>query len=109
MSNDNVIDLKSYKDSVPVANDAAEPPTPNKQDLVIDISIALAHDMIDKLRDAGYTFESKPEIAYDLVMLTEAIKSIVYTAEGDYYPLHKIAESVFDEDDIEGFIEEFLE
>ena len=103
MSDDNVVDLNSRRQLL------ADDWKANKQDVIIDIAVAVTHDIIDQLNEAGYSFENTPEIAYDLIMLTEAIKSIVHTAEGDYYPLHKIAEGLFDEEDVDGFIEEFIE
>ena len=101
MSDDNVVDMNEFKNKSSV-------PHITKSEAMIDISIAITHDIVEKLEDAGYSLEESPEIGYDLIMITEAIKSVLHTAEGEYYPLHKIAEGLFDSDEVEEFLAEFI-
>jgi hypothetical protein len=99
---DNIIDLNSFRNKEGGKEIS-------KNDMIIDIAIAITHDIVDKLYEAGYSFEAQPAVAYDLIMLTEAIKSLIHTAEGEYYPLHQIASGLFDSEEAGDFLDEFLE
>ena len=100
---DNIVDLNAFKDN---KNESSHV-TMSKSDIIIDIAIDITHDIVEQLHDAGYSFEGTPEVAYDLIMLTEAIKSLLHTSENEYYPLHKIAEGLFDEEEAAEFLSEF--
>jgi len=101
---DNVVSLNAFKEN----KDESSHVEMSKSDIIIDIAIEITHDIVEQLREAGYSFEDTPDVAYDLIMLTEAIKSLLHTSEGEYYPLHKIAEGLFDEEEAEEFLSEFV-
>ena len=74
-----------------------------------EIAVAFTHHLIRRLQKSGYVIEDCPEVAHDILLIAEAVKSITYTLEGIDYPMHKIAEGLFPLENPSEFLEEFLD
>lgn len=42
----------------------------------------------------GLDFESNPKIAYDIFMIIEQLKSVIYRAQGVDYPVHQMNDNI---------------
>ena len=79
------------------------------EDVASELGISLTQYLMLRFQKAGYVLEDFPDVAYDILLITEAIKSLTYTLEDMDYPMHKIAEGLFPMENPSAFIEDFIE
>ena len=107
-----VIDFKTAKDKRdPIAANTNEElysdPDLNVE-FAIDFAIDATHNIVSSLYGEGL-IAYDVDCAYDLVLVTEAIKGLALRSMKQDFPTQDLARSVFEIDDIEDFLTQFFE
>jgi len=110
LPNTNVVYLKDYKRPTTPKNPDVLPDdySAGYEDYIDDISLSVTFDLTEMLMEYGFNIESVPNVGYDLMMVIESVKSMMYRVSDEYYPLQDISEELFEIDDPEELVDDFL-
>lgn len=112
---DNVVDFsafkkKDYEDRVKQKYEDLVSQAEQEEDAIIDLSIVSTYDIIDLLYEHGYIVTDNPKTIYSIIMIVEAIKSMCHVSKDrEDYPFHVLAQEIFNIDDPQKTLNEFLE
>lgn len=67
-----------------------------EEEFVKDFAIRSVYKIIDDLSDEEIYVENDVKAVYDIILLSEVIKGLVYRSIGNEHPMHDIGESLFD-------------
>ena len=101
---------KQKKDTPPLSlENIIERIAENQAETINSISTEIAQNVFIELNNLGYDFLSSDEsVAFDMLLVIEAIKSLQYKLSGKEYPMQTILEDIFKIDDKKSFIEFFF-
>lgn len=57
------------------------------------MAVDMVYDILDYLDDAGIDIRANPKTIYDIVLLTETLKSLIHRTNDTPYPMQEITES----------------
>lgn len=72
-----------------------------------DIAMTVTMDLVSFLEEYGFNLSDNPMSAYDLMMVIESVKSMMYRTQSEDYDLQPISERLFEIDDPELLINDF--
>lgn len=108
--NTNIVYLKDYKkpeqtgaDFVPNDFDG------DHNDYIDNVTLSVTFELTEILTEYGFDIRDVPATAYDLMMILEGVKSMAYRVQGEYYPLQDISEQLFEIDNPEQLVNDFLD
>ncbi len=78
-------------------------------DYIDDITLSVTFDISELLMEYGFDIDGVPNVGYDLMMVIESIKSMMYRVSEEYYPLQDISEELFEIDNPDQLVKDFLE
>lgn len=78
-------------------------------ELSINFGLVVARDVLGFLYDQGYDLEENPKTIYDIIMLIESSRSLLYRLHSKEFRLHSIAEEVFEIENPAQELEEILD
>ena len=71
-------------------------------------AINIVYDVVDILGEIGLDVRDEPESIFELVLLTEVLKSIMYRLQGEDYSMQSVAEDLVEIEDPETALYDFL-
>lgn len=108
--NTNIVYLKDFKkptetegDFVPHDFDG------DHNDYIDNVSLSVTFELTEILNEYGFDIRDVPSTAYDLMMVIEGVKSMIYRTQAEYYPLQEISEQLFDIDNPDQLVQDFLD
>ncbi|AGR47891.1 hypothetical protein PHIM7_187 [Sinorhizobium phage phiM7] len=106
----NVVYLKDYKKPTEPTNPEVLPADYDGgyDDYIDNITLSVTFDITEMLAEYGFDIENVPNSGYDLMMVIESVKSMMYRTQTEYYPLQDIAEELFEIDNPEELVNDFL-
>lgn len=106
----NVVYLKDYKKPTTPSNPEIVPDNwdAGYDDYMDNVSISVTFDLAEMLEEYGFDIAGVPGVGYDLMMVIESVKSMMYRTQDEYYPLQDISEDLFDIDDPDRLVDDFL-
>lgn len=107
----NIVYLKDYKRPEEPNNPEIVPDDWNSgySEYLDDVSISVTFDLTNILEEYGFDIRDVPGVGYDLMMVIESIKSMMYRTTEEYYPLQDISEELFEIEDEEALVTGFLD
>lgn len=108
--NTNVVYLKDFKKPTEPKNPDIIPADYELgyDDYIDDITLSVTFDLTNLLAEYGFDIEGVPSVGYDLMMVIESVKSLVYRTQEEYYPLQDISEELFEIDNPDALVDGFL-
>jgi len=77
---------------------------------ITDLALSIAGEITDAANDLGYPIgPDNDKFAYDILLLVESIKSLLYRALGKEYPMQTITEMMFELSDPKALLNDFFE
>jgi hypothetical protein len=107
-----VIDFQKAKDRITsekasvVANDNN---SPNVADFSIDFSLMVARDILSFLEEIGYELTVDENLIYDIMLLIESNKAMIYRLHGEQHSMHSVSEQIFEIENPYKTLEEILD
>jgi hypothetical protein len=106
----NIVYLKDFKkpkesfvDFVPNDFDG------DHNDYIDNVTLSVTFELTEILNEYGFDIRDVPNTAYDLMMVIEGVKSMIYRTQSEYYPLQDICEELFEIDNPELLVNDFLD
>ena len=108
--NTNVVYLKDFKKPTEPNNPDVVPANweSGYDDYMDNVTLSVTFDVAELLSEYGFDIEGVPNVGYDLMMVIESIKSLAYRTQSEFYPLQDISEDLFDIDDPDQLVNDFL-
>lgn len=108
--NTNVVYLKDFKKPTEPKNPDVLPADYDGgyDDYLDNITLSVTFDLTEMLMEYGFSIEDVPNSGYDLMMVIESVKSLMHRTQGEYYPLQDISEELFEIDNPEQLVDDFL-
>ena len=69
--------------------------TVSLDDVSLSYSLMVARDVLFFLEDIGYDLHLDEDLVYDLMMLIEVNKSIIYRLHGKKHKMHRVGQDLF--------------
>lgn len=106
----NVVYLKDFKKPTKPNNPEVVPGDwgAGYNDYIDNVTMSVTFDIADLLDEYGFSIENVPNVGYDLMMVIESVKSMMYRTQDEFYPLQDIAEDLFEIDDPAALVDDFL-
>lgn len=80
-----------------------------EDEIIHDFSSNAVLDIIDVLSEIGYDVQDNTECVKDVLMLAEAIAALMHRIKSREYPLHSIADNLFEVSDYDAALQIILD
>ena len=106
----NVVYLKDFKKPSKPTNPEVVPGDwgAGYNDYIDNVTMSVTFDIAEMMEEYGFSIENVPNVGYDLMMVIESVKSMIYRTQEEFYPLQDICEDLFDIDDPDQLVNDFL-
>lgn len=81
----------------------------NEDEFISDLSANAVLDIVDVLCELGYDVEDNPACVKDILLVSEAIKALMYRIRGVEFPMQKVSDACFPIDEVEKALQIVLE
>lgn len=75
----------------------------------LDYSLMVARDILTFLEEIGYDLTVNENLIYDIMMIVETNKAMIYRLHGEEHAMHSVAEDIFEIEDPYKTLQEILD
>ena len=94
---------KEYKGPPRSPQDIAEDKAFAKERWIVDTSIDITFKIVKELEERGVDLFKDPHMKYDMLMLNEALKALIYRSHRIVHPFQRLSQDLIKERDADAF------
>ena len=94
---------KAYDGPPRTSEDIAKDKKFAKERWIVDTSVEITFDLVKELERYGIDLYNDPYIKYDLLMLNESLKALLYRTTGLQHPFQRLSQDIIKERDADAF------
>jgi len=91
-----------------LAKSSANDNNPKLPEYSTDFALMVTRDILNFLEELGYNLTVDENLIYDIMLIIESNKSMLYRLHGENHPMHQVGKDLFEIDNPYKTLEEIL-